>query len=181
DAHERGQHPARARAPLRGRGRQPRLPPRTDSREAGRGDSRVLRGERLDQYERLAVFAGDLRGLPGRPALAPRRARAPARRRLRRDGSRPEVPRRALPRRRPRSLLARGRGLGRRAAEGDRRPAVTTLDRLIAAGLSPAEAARKETLFESLGPGEHRFFVPGRIEVLGKHTDYAGGRSLLGA
>lgn len=23
----------------------------------------------------------------------------------------------------------------------------------------------------------HRFFVPGRIEVLGKHTDYAGGRS----
>ena len=23
------------------------------------------------------------------------------------------------------------------------------------------------------------FFVPGRIEVLGKHTDYAGGRSLL--
>jgi galactokinase len=25
----------------------------------------------------------------------------------------------------------------------------------------------------------HRFYVPGRIEVLGKHTDYAGGRSLL--
>lgn len=25
----------------------------------------------------------------------------------------------------------------------------------------------------------HRFHVPGRIEVLGKHTDYAGGRSLL--
>ena len=25
----------------------------------------------------------------------------------------------------------------------------------------------------------HRWFVPGRIEVLGKHTDYAGGRSLL--
>lgn len=25
------------------------------------------------------------------------------------------------------------------------------------------------------------WFVPGRIEVLGKHTDYAGGRSLLGA
>ena len=25
------------------------------------------------------------------------------------------------------------------------------------------------------------FFVPGRIEVLGKHTDYAGGRSLLSA
>src|SRR2546427_10968655 len=24
-----------------------------------------------------------------------------------------------------------------------------------------------------------RWFVPGRLEVLGKHTDYAGGRSLL--
>ena len=28
---------------------------------------------------------------------------------------------------------------------------------------------------------EWRWFVPGRIEVFGKHTDYAGGRSLLGA
>ena len=27
----------------------------------------------------------------------------------------------------------------------------------------------------------HAFFVPGRIEVLGKHTDYAGGRSLVAA
>src|SRR4051812_37558145 len=26
---------------------------------------------------------------------------------------------------------------------------------------------------------DHELFVPGRIEVLGKHTDYAGGRSLL--
>ena len=25
-----------------------------------------------------------------------------------------------------------------------------------------------------------RWFVPGRLEVLGKHTDYMGGRSLLG-
>ncbi len=35
----------------------------------------------------------------------------------------------------------------------------------------------------ALGPDASReasgFFVPGRIEVLGKHTDYAGGRSLL--
>lgn len=28
--------------------------------------------------------------------------------------------------------------------------------------------------------GRRRWVVPGRIEVLGKHTDYAGGRSLLG-
>ena len=27
----------------------------------------------------------------------------------------------------------------------------------------------------------HAFFVPGRIEVLGKHTDYCGGRSLVAA
>jgi len=31
----------------------------------------------------------------------------------------------------------------------------------------------------SLGGEVHGWFVPGRIEVLGKHTDYAGGRSLL--
>jgi galactokinase len=30
-----------------------------------------------------------------------------------------------------------------------------------------------------LGMSKPAFFVPGRIEVLGKHTDYAGGRSLL--
>ena len=29
------------------------------------------------------------------------------------------------------------------------------------------------------GLGRPAFFVPGRIEVLGKLTDYAGGRSLL--
>ena len=28
---------------------------------------------------------------------------------------------------------------------------------------------------------ERRFFVPGRLEILGKHTDYGGGRSLLAA
>jgi galactokinase len=62
-------------------------------------------------------------------------------------------------------------------------------ERLVGAGLTPAEARRKgelfaavETAFLTLGaePGEMlRWFVPGRIEVLGKHTDYAGGRSLL--
>src|SRR5215470_19956943 len=62
--------------------------------------------------------------------------------------------------------------------------------RLIASGLRPAEAERKAELFERAflllkGWGEARpsgqtlLYVPGRIEVLGKHTDYAGGRSLL--
>jgi galactokinase len=56
------------------------------------------------------------------------------------------------------------------------------------AGLSPAEASEKAALLArveqglaSLGAGRPttRLFAPGRIEVLGKHTDYAGGRSLL--
>ena len=55
--------------------------------------------------------------------------------------------------------------------------------------MSDAEAPRKEALFaraldglERLGApaaSAVRFWVPGRIEFLGKHTDYAGGRSLL--
>ncbi len=50
--------------------------------------------------------------------------------------------------------------------------------------MSPHEANAKLVLFDhcepALGaPRSLAFFVPGRIEVLGKHTDYAGGRSLL--
>ena len=61
-------------------------------------------------------------------------------------------------------------------------------ERLLEEGLLPAEARRKRELFESVDAAlrertgaapERRWFVPGRIEVLGKHTDYAGGRSLL--
>lgn len=52
--------------------------------------------------------------------------------------------------------------------------------------LSAAElAARAARALGAAGALEGRprcaFFVPGRIEVLGKHTDYAGGRSLLAA
>ena len=63
-------------------------------------------------------------------------------------------------------------------------------ERLLAQGLLPAEARRKKELFADVdlalrGLGHpadsaaRRWFVPGRIEILGKHTDYAGGRSLL--
>jgi galactokinase len=50
--------------------------------------------------------------------------------------------------------------------------------------MSAFEADRKASLFaaaeRALGrAAEKRWFVPGRIEVLGKHTDYAGGPSLL--
>jgi galactokinase len=56
-----------------------------------------------------------------------------------------------------------------------------------AAGLRTEAAAAKDRLFVRAGAAiggrrsgaDAAFFVPGRIEVLGKHTDYAGGRSLL--
>ena len=55
---------------------------------------------------------------------------------------------------------------------------------LAAAGLSGDEAAAKAPLFQAaegkLGrKADKRWFVPGRIEVFGKHTDYAGGPSLV--
>ncbi|MCX6551715.1 MAG: galactokinase, partial [Acidobacteria bacterium] len=59
---------------------------------------------------------------------------------------------------------------------------------LGSAGLRPEARAERARLFRraaralaGAGAGEapSAFFVPGRIEVLGKHTDYCGGRSLL--
>ena len=64
----------------------------------------------------------------------------------------------------------------------------TLADRLIEKGLDPAERAGKQTLFTTvlegfatLGSGDprHAWWVPGRIEIFGKHTDYAGGRTLV--
>lgn len=42
-----------------------------------------------------------------------------------------------------------------------------------------AVAALARSVEKSRGRRLHALFVPGRIEVLGKHTDYAGGRSLI--
>src|SRR5262249_3225166 len=60
---------------------------------------------------------------------------------------------------------------------------------LVASGLSSIEASNKALMFadaaRSLGASGvagndlHYWFVPGRIEFLGKHTDYAGGRSMI--
>lgn len=64
------------------------------------------------------------------------------------------------------------------------------------AGMSAEESAAKAALFEKLCRELHQlkdssavdrsdadmaFFVPGRLELFGKHTDYAAGRSILGA
>jgi galactokinase len=65
-------------------------------------------------------------------------------------------------------------------------------EQLVASGLSAAEAGAKLALFQLADKGLHQvgsvrrtvrvaWFVPGRVEVCGKHTDYAGGRSLLAA
>ena len=62
---------------------------------------------------------------------------------------------------------------------------MSIVEQLIAAGMSETEAPIKAARFAELdrhlptGAEPLRCFVPGRIEVLGKHTDYAGGRSLL--
>ncbi|HYB94537.1 MAG TPA: galactokinase family protein [Vicinamibacterales bacterium] len=60
----------------------------------------------------------------------------------------------------------------------------------VALGMAPADAASRAALFEQLesrsapileGAAQWRRFTPGRIEIFGKHTDYAGGHSLLAA
>src|SRR3954463_9899064 len=51
-------------------------------------------------------------------------------------------------------------------------------ERLSAIGLSPAEVQRKAAAMQGI-EGTAAWWVPGRIEFLGKHTDYAGGRSLV--
>jgi galactokinase len=61
--------------------------------------------------------------------------------------------------------------------------------KLIDAGMAPEAAAAKERWFAASAAalrahgvdpaGATALFAPGRVEVLGKHTDYAGGRSLL--
>ncbi len=65
------------------------------------------------------------------------------------------------------------------------------VETLVERGMAPAAAARAEAMFLRVedalaslsadGQPASRWFVPGRIEVLGKHTDYCGGRSLLAA
>ena len=56
------------------------------------------------------------------------------------------------------------------------------LDRLSASARPLADEAvrRADEVFRTIDGGTpaRRLFVPGRIEVLGKHTDYAGGQSL---
>jgi galactokinase len=63
-------------------------------------------------------------------------------------------------------------------------------DHFLALGMAAEDAEGRAALVDRVARGfaegvgaspEWCWFVPGRIEVLGKHTDYAGGRSLLAA
>jgi galactokinase len=64
---------------------------------------------------------------------------------------------------------------------------IDVIARLAEHGMSEPAARAKATLYQRClavlasdgSPDCVAFFVPGRIELLGKHTDYAGGRSLL--
>ena len=67
---------------------------------------------------------------------------------------------------------------------------MTSTSALLSAGMSHDAARTKAELFARAraalaraGSSAHSLavFVPGRVEMLGKHTDYAGGRSLLAA
>jgi galactokinase len=63
-------------------------------------------------------------------------------------------------------------------------------ERLSGQGIDAAEIPAKASLFDAAlaafvsmasGPPTHVWWVPGRLEVFGKHTDYAGGRTLVAA
>jgi galactokinase len=63
-------------------------------------------------------------------------------------------------------------------------------DRLVEAGLDPCELESKSTLYQmvldtfqqrAVGLPLHAYWIPGRLEVFGTHTDYAGGRVLVAA
>jgi len=49
---------------------------------------------------------------------------------------------------------------------------------LVERGCSEFQATRLAGRFFALGEGDVRLFVPGRVELVGKHTDYAGGSSI---
>ena len=66
----------------------------------------------------------------------------------------------------------------------------SVVDALVAKGLDPREAGPKEQLFERAWATFQReigeravwgVWVPGRLELFGTHTDYAGGRTLVAA
>jgi len=86
------------------------------------------------------------------------------------------------------SAIAAAGSISQGETNGDRTDCLSPL--LLASGMSASVASEKRELFASAAKrlleeglsgdiAAKAFWVPGRIEVSGKHTDYAGGRSLL--
>ena len=158
-------------------------------REARRGGPGGVRGRRLPEHELLAFRLVRAGGVPPCAALRARRTRTD-----RRGPSRPARDRHAVPRdphegRRPRPVEPRRHRERGRPPGGRRGPICDGAD-CRAVSTTPASAQRppprsarcspaRARALRAGGPPPMSFFVPGRIEVLGKHTDYAGGRSLL--
>jgi galactokinase len=80
--------------------------------------------------------------------------------------------------------------ISRLAYQGDLTDCSHLARRLANTGLSSAACQAKAALFAKAAAAldgrpsvaskeTHAFFVPGRIEILGKHTDYAGGSSVV--
>ena len=160
----------------------------------------------LAEHELLAVWAVDFQGVPGDQAVGPRRVRDSRRGSTRHQRSRRAVCRREdsragarydLPRRHRFGGGDSGGNQGRTMIElsfpGDLTDVDELATQLFTTGLSRGACESKARLFAraasalsitgEAGSGQPplAFFVPGRIEVLGKHTDYAGGRTMVAA
>src|SRR5207253_8116311 len=66
--------------------------------------------------------------------------------------------------------------------------AAALAETLVSRGMDPSELPAKTSLYAAAierhavlrgAPPQFAWWVPGRLEVFGKHTDYAGGRTLV--
>ena len=147
------------------------------------GGRRAIQPRLLREHELLALRRADLRRVPKRAAVAARRARVAAggatgdRRRpfsveaVLSDAGVLDLSGRA-------DIAAVARGWPGSTSACDRRRARAP----VAVAQPVVDDAAQERADRAVAAGRprraSRLFVPGRIEVLGKHTDYAGGRSL---
>src|SRR5690606_33632878 len=183
------EHTGRARGRLRDDRRHAAGRSDRARREAGRG-GRARR--RAREHELLAVRCADLSDVSCSRAIAARRDRASGRRTTR-PCARRVVPDRPCRRGRAGSVESRRHCRGDAAPGAAGGATVTTFvsrRRIAGAGFAATDLAARTALIDRAesalrgatgAPPQWTWFVPGRIEVLGKHTDYAGGASLVAA
>src|SRR5690606_8789921 len=139
-------------------------------REAGPGDH-ASRRFRPGEHESLALRRQDIRLLSRRANLIARRVRI-ATGGDARCATRHRIPYREDAHRCPRSIESRRHRQGYGTTLRGHSVAVTDSWSLLTLQFAARFGDRS---------GARSWFVPGRIEVFGKHVDYAGGRSLLAA